>query len=299
MPKKRALNELVANLSTLSGWLLLLPFLGLIPQFSLPILYGIVLSNPLVLFLLWEGHSYPKSQYDYFYWAGKVAVFSVYVILAFRFFLPEHTALLSLRMRGLFMNPVLHGLITAALALNPKWLKDLLPHSFWKPFGTPPKVDLTPGDFLVSGLAYAALGAFHLWASIEAAKVGRLTGIAVESSQKDGDKRTPETAPKEPPLAAGGGDLTKEVVSGKSPTPFLPPGPKPQVVDRKRRLEILKRALEGAELEEGLDLERVVKISAHLSEAALDERVRLARFKAEAMGKPVTWELLKRTLKKE
>jgi len=294
-------------LSIMSGWLLLLPFLGLFPQLSLPILYGVILSNPLVLFLLWEGHSYPKSQYDYFYWAGKVAVFSMYTIFAFRLLLPLHTALSSLRMRGLFMNPVLHGLVTAALALNPKWVTGLFSPTFWKPFGTPPQVDLTPDRFLVSGLAYAALGAFHLWASLEVTKKEAESVPSPSGKrQEEQGERPPKAAPqedkpaqKEPHLATRGSDLPKEVILGRESAPFPFSDPKPPVMDRKRRLEILKRALEGADLEEGLDLEWVVELSAHLSEVTLDEQVRLARFKAEAMGKPVTWELLKRTLKKE
>jgi len=294
---KRLLNALAAVLNTLSGWLLLLPFVpslvGLPPQLSLPILYGMIFSNPLALLLLWAGHSYPESRYDYLYWAGKVVVFSVYTTFVFRFFFPLHGYLLTLRGLWLFLNPVLHGLTAAVIALNPKWYMSLLSPTFWKPFGTPPKVNLTPEDFLVSGLAYAALGSLHLWLSLNVAREVRKPAPPAALQKEEAPPQ------EEPHLAAGGGEMAKEVVPGRKPSPFLPPDPKPQVVDRKRRLEILKRALEGAELEEGLDLERVVKLSAHLSEAALDERVRMARFRAEAMGRPLTFDLLKRALEKK
>jgi len=296
MPGKGALKVLAGVLGTLTGWLLLLPFLGAVPKLSLPVLYGVVLSNPIVLLLLWAGHAHPEGRYDYPYWAGKAAVLSVYAVFVLRLFFPRHTALFSLRARGLFMNPVLHGLIAIAFALDPGWAQRLFPPAFWKPFGAPPRADLGPEDFLLSGLAYAALGALHLWASAEGAKGGR----AERASEADrGDGRAPNPFLEEPLPAAGGEGFVREAVPGKPPTPPPPPGPIPQAADRRRRLEVLRRALEGAELEEGLDLERVAELSAHLSETALDERVRLARFKAEAMGKPLTWDLLRRALEKK
>jgi len=305
MRQKRAFNVLVAILNALSGWLLLLPFLGLIPHLSLPILYGLIFSNPLTAFLIWYAHNLETPGYKatFLYWAGKTAVLSVYAVFFFRLFIPLYASLLSLRLRWLFLNPVLHGLTTIAVALNFKGFMNLLSPTFWKPFGGPPQVDLTPGDFLVSGLAYTALGAVHIWSSLKIAKEERRLAALSEEEKRRAPEAPPQeskpAAQKEPSLAAGEGNLPKEVASNGKPASFPPPDPKPRVMNRKRRLEILRRALEGAELEEGLDLERVVELSAHLSEAALDERVRLARFKAEAMGKPVTWELLKRTLKKE